>query len=410
MSDFFYFLSYARPDRDEDSYDCIRRFRTELEQEVRRIKGPTEGRIGFFDGEDIKSGDAWPDTLSEALCTSRVFVPIYSQTYFTKDYCGREWKIFRDRLEAYKTQYPDAEVENLIQPVLLVPPDRLSLPDPVSHIQYLYDRYPEDYQMEGLHVISRVGVYRDSYERFKTVLARRIVDVADKYPLPPLSPCPDIRETRSAFAVDQPGKEVFDITGISETVGPRHVQFVVVAGKREELEKIRHGTDCYGSVGGVDWRPFLPEVTNEVALVAQEIAAEEKLFSQIIPLDVGIMQRLADAEQDHKIVVIIVDPWTLNLPRYRTLMHILDERDFLNCVVLVLWNLRDNETLLKRPSLETTLLETFPNKWIAGDPNRFLHSIDSPDELKKQLSQTLQKARARIVLQMEVAKRAKSPQ
>src|SRR5215475_11799851 len=106
MNNYYYFLSYARSDLDLDKYNCIRRFCKDLEEEVRRLKGPVPGKICFFDGEDIEPGNKWPDTLSEALCTSRVFVPIYSPTYFTKDYCGREWKLFSDRVEAYKGQNP----------------------------------------------------------------------------------------------------------------------------------------------------------------------------------------------------------------------------------------------------------------------------------------------------------------
>jgi FxsC-like protein len=218
-----------------------------------------------------------------------------------------------------------------------------------------------------------------------------------------------MREIRSAFVVDQPGRKMVDTSGISETVGPRYVQFIYVAGKHSELREIRKSLDYYGHEGGIDWKPFLPNVTNKVAMLAAEVALKDDLLSEVVPLDVGITQRLEEAERTNKIVVIIVDVWSLRLQRYHTLMRLVDERNFLNCVVLVLWNRQDNETLLSRPELEKAIQATFPNKWIMRDP-MFLDSIESLDELKKQLSDAMHKARARIVEKMKVVRRVESAQ
>jgi FxsC-like protein len=409
MSDYLYFLSYARPDGDNDKHGCIRTFHEELEQKVRMLTGSVQGSVGFFDGEGVEPGDVWPDALAEALCTSRVFVPIYSPTYFTKDYCGREWKIFRDRLNAYKRQNPAAKVESLIQPILLVSPRELrALPDSISDIQYLYDQYPEEYRTEGLDVIFRVGAYKDSYEMFKTALARRIVEVAEKHPLPPLVSRPDIKQTTSAF--HRADAQISAVNDVSQTVGPRYVQFIFVAAKHNELREIRKSLDYYGHEGGLDWKPFLPKVTDEVAMLATEVALKEKLRYETVPLDADIIEKLKEAEQNNKIVVIIVDTWTLHLERYCTLMRPYDDLNFLNCVVLVPWNPHDDETLLSRSMLEKKIQETFPKKWILRDPSSFLDSINSLDELKKQLSDTLRTASTRIIQKMEVVKKAESAQ
>ena len=44
----------------------------------------------FFDTESIRYGAAWQDTISNAIDGSRFIVPVYSETYFTKNYCTFE--------------------------------------------------------------------------------------------------------------------------------------------------------------------------------------------------------------------------------------------------------------------------------------------------------------------------------
>jgi FxsC-like protein len=402
MSDYLYFLSYARNDRDNDQYDTIRRFARELEQQVRMLR-PGQDSVSFFDGNDIEPGDSWPPTLSEALCRSKVFVPIYSPTYFTKDYCGREWQVFRNRLDAYRRQNPDVQVDDLIQPVLLMAPrDLPSLPDACSNIQYVYDQYPKKYRTDGLRAIRRSGAALASYSDFLIALARRIVEVSEGYSQPPLDPCPDIQDITSAFhglnaQTSSMGSDV------SQTRGPRYVQFIFVAGKRSELQGIRQGLDCYGPSGGLDWQPFLPPVQDEVALLAQEVAVKEKLFYETVPLDANIIQKLEEAENRHKLAVIIVDRWTLDLPQYHNYMRQYDDREFINCVVLVPWNQQDDETLSNGSRLTQRIRRTFRKKgWLNRDPSRFLEPISSPDELKQQLSETLHKTRALVIQNMDL--------
>lgn len=411
MSDYLYFLSYARDDRVNDQHRTIEKFSKELESRVRMLY-PGQGNTSFFDGSDIETGDNWPDTLSRALCTSRVFVPIYSPTYFTKDFCGREWQIFSDRLDAYKAQNPAAKVHSLIQPVLLMAPrDLQSVPTAVSDVQYMSDVYPENYRTAGLQAIRRSGAGTASYDKFLTELARRIIEVAKQCPLPASDPCPDITEVANAFRGQ--GAPMGSVAEeVTKTRGPRYVQFIFVAGKRSELRAIRQSLDCYGEEGGLDWQPFLPPVEDEVAYLAQEIAAKEKLRYETVPVGANIIQQLEDAERKHKLVVVIADTWTLRLEQYRDFTRQYDDRNFLNCIVLVPWNQHDNETASSRALLEQTIKEAFPKKWIMGDPSVSLEPIGSPEDLKKHLSESLHKTRALVMQHMSMrdVKPAKSEQ
>ena len=117
MSNYWFFLSYARLDRDP----YLKRFYEDLREAVRRLAGLEGEDIGFFDAEGIEPGAQWPETLVEALQASRVFVSVYSPTYFLKEYCGKEWQVFHSRVDAYRNASPaGAEPPHSILPVLWV--------------------------------------------------------------------------------------------------------------------------------------------------------------------------------------------------------------------------------------------------------------------------------------------------
>ena len=132
----------------------------------------------------------------------------------------------------------------------------------------------------------------------------------------------------------------------------RYVQFVFVAGQRTELqlEPRRKWLDCYGPEGGLDWKPYMPEISHEVAILAQTVASAENLRYEVVPLDVGLQfsDCLKVAEQSNKLVVIIVDTWTLLVKRYYTLMREYDSQNFLNCILVIPWNTKDDETVCNR--------------------------------------------------------------
>src|SRR5436305_10416421 len=96
MSSYWFFFSYARLDRDP----YLKKFYNELVDSVRVNAGGNRGEIGFFDTEDIEPGQEWPAALAAALQTARVFVPVYTPSYFISEFCGREWRVIEERRRA----------------------------------------------------------------------------------------------------------------------------------------------------------------------------------------------------------------------------------------------------------------------------------------------------------------------
>ena len=77
-----------------------------------------------------------------------------------------------------------------------------------------------------------------------------------------------------------------------------------------------------------------------------------------------------EATAKHKVVVVLVDPWTVRLQRYQRLMRALDEMAATTCVVIIPINETDGETAAQRANLEAVIEATFINRTAAPDPGR----------------------------------------
>jgi hypothetical protein len=95
----------------------------------------------------------------------------------------------------------------------------------------------------------------------------------------------------------------------------------------------------------------------------------------------------------------------LCLPRYNNFLAKYDGRNYVNSVVLIAWNNRDDETEVNRPTLTSNVWGTFPNHAAKPDPTCFLDSISSKEELKQALRTALIRARGRISMRAEAVKK-----
>jgi FxsC-like protein len=406
--DHWFFLSYAR----ENSDPYLLKFYQDLNERIRDLAIPGEGENGFIDVKDIEVGKQWPDELSAALQKCRAFVSVYSPAYFTKEYCGKEWRIFNDRQAAYGADLP-AHVSrpSLILPVLWIAEDRFPKPPPaaVSTVQYKHYDFGERYAQVGLRQLMAVSIYNDDYLLFLDKFAHTLVQAVRTNPLPHHPHLPPISEIESAFH----GRVAEVVKPAAKCVnkGPRSVQFFFIAARRDELKGVREKLDPYDEEGGYYWQPYFPEHTDAVGHMALQAAVDGKLRPEFMGLDDLTIERLDEAEGNNQLVAIVIDTWTLCLPRYNTFMHKYDRRNFVNCVVLIAWNDRDDETEFNRLTLTANVWGTFPNHAAKPDPNCFLDSISSKEELKKALMDALIRARGRISMRTDaVKKKAESGQ
>jgi hypothetical protein len=187
--DYWFFLSYARNDAQGDPW--LREFYERLARDVSRAAGLSSGLkpedIGFIDDKGIESGTQWTQELAEALQSSRVFVCLFSRSYFNSEWCGKEFQVFRDRVQAYVDAHPGLKWPPLILPVLWDRPDKLPKPFPKIvedlRLQYVEAAFGQMYAQEGLYYIIRMGEEKE-YQRFLLEFRECIVRAAMAYPLP----------------------------------------------------------------------------------------------------------------------------------------------------------------------------------------------------------------------------------
>lgn len=408
--DYLFFISYARADYDP----FLERFHKDLATEVgRRVIHPPQ-RISFLDREELQAGADWPSHLLEGLQRSRVLVALYSPWFFSRENCGREWALFQMRQDALARR-SEGPPPSVILPVLWTPRDALppELPACAAGIQYDHRRMGSVYAEEGMRELLRLRLYEDQYHIALKYLAARISELAQGPPLPPATGIAAHRDIPNAFAPSSPEPDAPAPAGASAPDGhngPRYVQFVFVAGRRAEIlaENLRERLDFYGDEGGMDWYPFEPDPGKEISRLVGEVTYQQGFVYDRLPLDEHLIRRLEEAQARNKIVVLIVDTWTLRLKGYQIPMQDFDKRQFLNSVVLVPWNRSDPETIRFRGTLETQLQYTFLNRSISRDPNFFIDEIGSPEELKDQLAASLARARMRIIGAADVIRKAQA--
>ncbi|MFF1679933.1 TIR-like protein FxsC [Streptomyces sp. NPDC058256] len=210
---------------------------------------PAGAPAGFMDRE-MRSGDGWPEKLSENLATCRVFVPLFSPRYFTSESCGREWFAFNERI--LRARATGASAGTAIVPALWTHIDFAQLPDSVRHIHVDHGAFGDRYAANGIYGLIKLNRLHDEYEETVLGLAQRIVRVAHESPLPSSRPRAHER-TPSAF---KPRGE-----------GPRRIHLTVAAPTRHSVPEHRdvrpYGEDAQ------DWNPYhsarpLPALAEEL--------------------------------------------------------------------------------------------------------------------------------------------------
>ena len=395
---YWFFFSYARLDRD----DFLKKFFEDLKASVRDLSGELdEDEVGFFDAEGIEPGAQWPETLAGALQSSRAFVSLFSPTYFQKEYCGKEWTVFCQRQEQFAKEHGVAP--GLILPVLWMPESSLpKLPPSVGDIQYKHDDFGAEYAKRGLKQLIKISKFKDDYLAFVEALAGRIVAAVKGHGLPPLPNLPSLDKIPSASHLQAAAQADAPLLPITSP-GPRYVQFVYVAENNSRMSELRKKLDGYGPEGGKDWKPFTPAVNRFVASMALEVIAQHDFFYDDIQWKDDLIEELEKAEDEKKIVVLVVDTWTLNIKERQEILRKYDDRSFVNCVVLIPWNDLDEEAQQYRETLEGLVKQVFFKRMKRfGGEHSFLYPISSSEDFKNGLVTALYKTRDLILEQIQI--------
>ncbi|WP_105975132.1 FxsC protein [Streptomyces geranii] len=297
----YFFLSYARKD-DRDEF--VKRFYDDLALELRDIGADPAAQPPFRDVERLGLGSDWARVLGGAVGHCRAFVALYSPSYLSSEYCGKEWTAFRERLDKYR-QETEIDVPALV-PVLWVPMEG-ELPDGIGRYQYNEAGMGQEYATHGLMHILRTDPTGPVYRRVVERVAARVRVAADRFRLP-LTPGLDLTEVRGLFpAAEQPR---------TAEPGTGHVQVFLAAGVADPLPEGRRRTEYYGR-SPREWTPYHPPKYPTVAHRAQKVIVEEGYTSNIEVVDAGLSGRLDETMGNNQTSILLVDPWAVRSEAYR---------------------------------------------------------------------------------------------
>jgi FxsC-like protein len=366
---------------DDDHY--VDQFFRDLRRQVSTLTGEPE-RDSAFLGTAPNASRAWPHSMAVALGRCDVFVALCSPRYFMNEVCGKQWWVFNDRLHRYEKQTgvrPPALVALAWTPTDAVPALASQVVPP-----------SEDAPRRGLRQFVRLQTLRDSYHAFVADLADKIVMTARDHPLPRSEPIPELASTPSAFTLA-------DLRSQRGGTGSPHVHFVIAAGSREEMDKVRENLVFYGDEAE-DWSPYLPALPEPLAEHAQSLAADQLLESGVGGID-DVVNRIERARRDNEIVVVLVDWWTTQLDSYQRVLAEIDRRGLDRTAVLVPASRTDEETAQNRDELRFGLRRTFRNTATRPDP-MFRAEIATPDGFDSDLAGVIEEARNRIFREGQV--------
>lgn len=369
-----FFLSYSHRDLSSEMIQFARQLRVAVQG---RLGGKVED-AGFIDREQLKLGDPWPTDLAKALATAKVFVPVYSMDYFSSEFCGKEWRVFRLR----RQQLPPGNWR--VIPVLWGKPSVFNkvMPEPVKALQFDNGAFPNDYRERGLGELIRVPKeYEGIWQKSVEILADAIVDAAQLPPVPAGVPA-DFKQTLPDFP-----------SAATTTQKSSIARFVYVVARRNEVAEFRKMLDAYGDEV-FQWQPYHPD-TDEVARVTQRISDELKLIS--VPVQLDDLANPPSADDGRTLVAVIVDAWAALIPRYNEYLQKIRDNRSKYCATVIVWNAQDDETLTRADDINKMLTAAVgPAPFISAAGTGFERATNS-QELQNCLRGALEAARIRIM-------------
>jgi FxsC-like protein len=342
----YFFLSYAHTPRrhddpKEDPDRWIKKLFNALTADILHLTNATPEMAGFID-RDMRLGERWPDQVAEALATCRVFVPLYSQRYFSSEYCGKEWAAFARRELDHAVG--SGERVAAILPALWAQVDLDDIPSVARPIQVEDLASGSRYRSDGFFGIMKVSTYKPSYDRAVLALAKRIVEVGNKTRVSPTVPA-DYESLASAFGP-------YEVTGKARR---RPIRITVAA--LDNSGQLPNGrTGAFYGVRAEDWNPYRPKSRMALAEYAAGLARCVGYEPTVGAFEEHIGDLIAEEEPTAP-GLMLVDAWASMDPRRHQQLRDFDASHRPWIKLLLPWNQEDEETAAAEADLSSRLRE-----------------------------------------------------
>lgn len=366
-----FFLSYARVDGEANAY--FEKFKRELFDELVAQGTRSPKALCFLDSDSIQLGAPWQEEIETALRTCHSFVAMLSPNYIEREACGLEWSAFTSRLGSAGSPQ--------LLPIQWAPVEG-KLPPEIARHQFKHDSLGQRYAEKGMRHLFRMEEDLE-WKNAVSALAARIVaaENAGSTAAGPLATS-DLKPAFGGVAA----------TGIqAQPAGPKWVDFIIVAGRANELS---HSLHYYGNDPD-DWSPYTPQITR-IAVELQNLATKEGKTATITPVTRDLIANIRAAAKNNRIIIIVIDAWTLEIERYAEVMRQYDELAKVHCAAMVVWNAGDQELASNRTRLVDRLRSIFEYKWSIQDPTEFRHDIETLEDFRSHLRQSIARVHNKI--------------
>jgi FxsC-like protein len=318
---------------------------------LERTTLPINADVGFIDGHGIPLGGDWRDEVAEALATCRVFVPLYSPRYFTREECGMEWHAFAQRILDHRAREPN--IPNPIVPALWTPVEQAEIPDAARRIQMNHADLGREYAREGFYTLIKNRLYQQEYVTAVQRLARHIIRAAETSPLRPCQ-VRDFGPPRNAF--DMPGRKA---------PGDSRLTVVVAAPTVDQLPSGRN--DKFYGQSSTDWNPFHPGSRQSIANYAAAVARLNSYEPKMMALDEGF-DLFRSGDPSVGLGLLLVDAWACTDQQISDRLHAFDDLGVNWMGTMVPWNMDDSQTKDRSEELRDRLRILMPHRLGEGRP------------------------------------------
>jgi FxsC-like protein len=349
----YFFLSYAHNNsngrgNNAESDTWVAKFFKDVCDRIRGLEDlPMEAQVGFMDRE-LGLDHHWPRELSRALATSRIFVPLYSRRYFESEHCGKEWYAFRKRALS-QLPHGAAKIEEII-PALWIPVES-DLISAAREMDFDHSVFGDFYAEQGIYRIIKLSRYRDVYVTAVDLLAKRIIEVAERSLIRP-----DRRmaydSLPSAFGSEIPPMQ-----------GDFPLRITIVAPRSGHVPEGR--SHAYYGATARDWNPYAMEpaylLADYVANLARSLGYR--------PYVGGLCERegeLLNGDSAAGPELLLVDPWATIQDDLVPLLQSFDAMDNPWVQVVVPWSDDDKESAEAEERLRSGLDSALRRKLAHG--------------------------------------------